>query len=239
MNWRKLHFNTNVVDLHNHAPLKQSLLFRGLGRKKERWLASLFKRGFWPFSSRSTFQRMADGGMSIIMSTNYVPEKEWLNDQPLVGWALKLSPRTRRHLFHPTYFQSTINMMDEMESEIKKWNAGGRRKNERQKYDTASLLSPEREAVLVTNSAELEEALALPKRPMIFIHSIEGSHSLQGEVCGKEVEGGDEAQVRKEVLENLDIFSKKRGSIHNLSAFLPKQVRLSGVSLSRIWHQEI
>ena len=207
MNWEELHFASNLVDLHNHATLKQSLMFRGLGGKKEKWLSKLFKRAFWPFSARSTFQSMSDGGMDVVLSTNYVPEKEWLDDQWLVKLVLKFAPKTKKHVFDPTYFQSTINMMDEMESEIEKWNKG----------------EPQRHAVVARDLSELEHALASPENPMIFIHSVEGAHSLHGEVCGKGVEGGNEAEVRKEILDNLEEFSR-RGVIYiTLAHFYPNR----------------
>jgi hypothetical protein len=79
MNWEELHHNSTLVDLHNHATMKQSLMFRGLGGKNERFLTKIFKRAFWPFSARSTFDKMVTGGMDVILSTNYIPEKEWLD----------------------------------------------------------------------------------------------------------------------------------------------------------------
>ena len=94
MNWEELHNNSTLVDLHNHATMKQSLMFRGLGGKNERFLTKIFKRAFWPFSARSTFDKMVAGGMDVILSTNYIPEKEWLDDQSLVKLALLFAPKT-------------------------------------------------------------------------------------------------------------------------------------------------
>ena len=187
MNWKELHSLSKVVDLHNHAALKQSLMFRGLGGKNDRFLSKLFKRSFWPLSSRATFDKMKDGEMDVILSTNYIPEKEWLDDQSLIKWVLMFADKTKRAVFDPTYYQSTLNMMHEMESEIVKWNR----------------TDADRKAVLVADSAELDEALVSPEKPMIFIHSVEGAHSLQGEISGKTAEGGDEEKVKKEILDNL------------------------------------
>ena len=105
MNWEELHYTSNVVDLHNHACMKQSLMFRGLGGKNERWLSKMFKRAFWPFAARSTFPSMEKGGMDVILSTSYIPEKEWLDDQSLIKWVLMFAPRTRKHVFEPSYHQ--------------------------------------------------------------------------------------------------------------------------------------
>jgi len=181
-------------------------MFRGLGGKKEKWLSKLFKRAFWPFSARSTFTSMEKGGMDVILSTNYVPEKEWLDDQSLIKWVLKFAPRTRKHVFEPTYYQSTINMMDEMESEINKWND----------------CLPERGAILAKSAGEMEEALADPNNPMVYIHSVEGAHSLQGDLAGKNVEG-DSEEIRAEVLQNLQNFSDRGVAYLTLAHFYPNR----------------
>ena len=207
MNWKELHSLSKVVDLHNHAALKQSLMFRGLGGKNDRFLSKLFKRSFWPLSSRATFDKMKDGEMDVILSTNYIPEKEWLDDQSLIKWVLMFADKTKRAVFDPTYYQSTLNMMYEMESEIVKWNR----------------TDADRKAVLVADSAELDEALASPEKPMIFIHSVEGAHSLQGEISGKTAEGGDEEKVKKEILDNLESLSKRGVAYLTLAHFYPNR----------------
>jgi microsomal dipeptidase-like Zn-dependent dipeptidase len=207
MNWKELHYDSTVVDLHNHACMKQSLMFRGLGGKNERWLSKMFKRAFWPFAARSTFPSMEKGGMDVILSTSYIPEKEWLDDQSLIKWVLMFAPRTRKHVFDPSYYQATINMMDEMEGEIDRWNEG----------------DPDRGAVLVKNVGELDGALADPDKPMVYIHSVEGAHSLQGDLTGKGAEGGNEEEIRGEVLQNLEDLSNRGVAYLTLAHFYPNR----------------
>ena len=87
-----------MVDLHNHAVLKRFLLDRDLTTTKTKFLASLFKRAFWPLSQRSTFPLIDKGGIDVVLSTCYIPEREWLEDQSLVKWALALSPEVRKRI---------------------------------------------------------------------------------------------------------------------------------------------
>ena len=63
MHWKELHEQSKVVDLHNHAVLKRFLLDRDMSGSKTKFLAKLFKRGFWPLSQRSNFPLIEKGGV--------------------------------------------------------------------------------------------------------------------------------------------------------------------------------
>ena len=73
MNWKELHDESLVVDLHTHPALKSLLFHRNLGRKKKRWLlAALIKGGFWPFSERITFPHATKGGRGRNASQRHI-----------------------------------------------------------------------------------------------------------------------------------------------------------------------
>tara|TARA_R110000765_G_scaffold106595_2_gene197181 strand:+ start:14048 stop:15100 length:1053 start_codon:yes stop_codon:yes gene_type:complete len=150
---------------------------------------------------------MVAGGMDVILSTNYIPEKEWLDDQSLVKLALLFAPKTREHVFDPSYFQSTLNMMDEMEREMKKWNES----------------EPKRKCILAKNVNELENALSAEDKPMVFIHSVEGAHSLQGNLAGKLEVGKDASESRVEILGNLEALAERGVAYLTLAHFYPNQ----------------
>ena len=122
MDWRDLHEQSTVVDLHNHAVLKRFLLDRDLSASKPKLLAGMFKRAFWPLSQRSTFPLLDKGDIDVVLSTCYIPEREWLDDQSLVKLALALSPEVRKRVFDPFYFDATVNMIDDMEKQITEYN---------------------------------------------------------------------------------------------------------------------
>lgn len=187
-----LHRDSIVLDLHNHACLKQGMMFRGLGSKEERFLASLFKRAFWPLSARSTFPKMVEGGLDVVLSTNYIPEKEWLDHQKLIKFVLFFADKTKKKVFDPNYFDATINMMDEMEKEIEEWND----------------CMPERQIKVVLNSTELQETLDDPENPIAVVHSVEGAHSLEGDLADEE-----------EILGNLQKLSDRGVAYLTLAHF--------------------
>ena len=203
MDWRDLHEQSTVVDLHNHAVLKRFLLDRDLSASKTKFLAGLFKRAFWPLSQRSTFPLLDKGGMDIVLSTCYIPEREWLDDQSLVKLALALSPEVRKRVFDPFYFDATVNMIDDMERQITKYN---------KKVDK----SKNRPVCIVKNNHELSQCLE--HNHIAMIHSIEGGHSLQGIDC----ETSTDMKVKEtEILQHLDYFAERGVAYLTLAHFYP------------------
>ena len=203
MDWRDLHEQSTVVDLHNHAVLKRFLLDRDLSASKPKLLAGMFKRAFWPLSQRSTFPLLDKGDIDVVLSTCYIPEKEWLDDQSLVKLALALSPEVRKRVFDPFYFDATVNMIDDMEKQITEYN---------QKVDK----SENRPVCIVKNNNELSQCLE--HKHIAMIHSIEGGHSLQGLDC----ETSTDMKVKEtEILQHLDYFAERGVAYLTLAHFYP------------------
>ena len=203
MDWRDLHEQSTVVDLHNHAVLKRFLLDRDLSASKPKLLAGMFKRAFWPLSQRSTFPLLDKGDIDVVLSTCYIPEREWLDDQSLVKLALALSPEVRKRVFDPFYFDATVNMIDDMEKQITEYN---------KKLDK----SKNRPVCIVKNNHELSQCLE--HKHIAMIHSIEGGHSLQGLDC----ETSTDMKVKEaEVLQHLDYFAERGVAYLTLAHFYP------------------
>lgn len=207
MNWQDLHQDSIVIDLHNHSVLKNFLFGRGLSGKKQKFLSTIFKRVFWPFSERNNFPLMKKGGLDVILSTCYIPEVEWLDDQSLVKFALKLSPSTRKRVFDPTYFDATRAMMDSIELEIDAYNSTTTKK-----------------IVLAKNPKELKKFLI--DGETVMVHSVEGAHSLQGELCGKRPEDAAALPplIENEVLQNLEYLADRGVAYLTLAHFYPNQI---------------
>mgnify|MGYP003111514288 CR=1 FL=1 len=206
MNWRDLHRESPVVDLHNHAVLKRFLLNRDLSSSKVKFLAGLFKRAFWPLSQRSTFPLIEKGGMDVVLSTCYIPEREWLEDQPLVKWALALAPDVRRRAFDPFYFDATVNMIDDMEKQVFNYN----------KKLFQDDKSSGRPIQVVTDREGLDNCLN--KGHIALIHSVEGGHSLQGLDCET---SSDNKVIEAEVLQNLEYLAERGVAYLTLAHFYP------------------
>lgn len=203
MDWRDLHEQSTVVDLHNHAVLKRFLLDRDLSASKPKLLAGMFKRAFWPLSQRSTFPLLDKGDIDVVLSTCYIPEREWLDDQSLVKLALALSPEVRKRVFDPFYFDATVNMIDDMEKQITEYN---------KKVDK----SKNRPVCIVKNNNELSQCLE--HKHIAMIHSIEGGHSLQGLDC----ETSTDMKVKEtEILQHLDYFAERGVAYLTLAHFYP------------------
>tara|TARA_Y100000401_G_scaffold117571_1_gene127233 strand:+ start:301 stop:1419 length:1119 start_codon:yes stop_codon:yes gene_type:complete len=165
----------------------------------------MFKRAFWPLSQRSTFPLLKKGGIDVVLSTCYIPEREWLDDQSLVKLALALSPEVRKRVFDPFYFDATVNMMDDMEAEVLKYNEQA---------------LAEHEAARVVNVAKnvQELDLILDAGDLALIHSIEGGHSLQGLDC----ETSTDMKVKEaEILQHLDYFAERGVAYLTLAHFYP------------------
>ena len=121
-NWKDLHSQATVVDLHSHPSLKSSVFHRNIGSKKTKFLQRLFKEKFWPFSGRVTFPKMEQGGMDVLLSTAYVLEQGWIDDMSIVRKLFWLFPSVRKSIVDPTYFDSTVSMLDSMEEQIVNYN---------------------------------------------------------------------------------------------------------------------
>jgi len=206
MNWRDLHEQSTVVDLHNHAVLKRFLLDRDLTASKPKFLAKLFKRTFWPLSQRSTFPLIEKGNTDVVLSTCYIPEREWLDDQSLVRLALKFSPKVRKRVFDPFYFDATVNMMDDMEAHVLKYN------NKIKAEDA-------KEVRVVLNSTEMNKCIE--EGQIALVHSIEGGHSLSGLDC----ETSTDMKVKEtEILQHLDYFAERGVAYLTLAHFYPNML---------------
>ena len=213
MSWEKLHRESRVVDLHNHSVLKKFLFNRDLSGNNTKFLSKLFKRAFWPLSERSNFPLIKKGGLDVVLSTCYIPEVEWLDDQSLVKLALAASPSTRKRVFNPSYFDATVAMMDCMEKEILDYQ------------DIESPLADNPNLIkIVTSKNDLIGCLA--DNDVAIIHSVEGAHSLQGSECGKrEGESNpNNSVVENEILKNLEYLFDRGVAYLTLAHFYPNKV---------------
>jgi len=203
-----------TVDLHNHACLKRSMFSRDIGSKKKKFLSSIMERATWPLSKRTTFPALEEGKMDVVLSTNYIPENEWREDITLIKWILRLFPSVREKMFDGTYFSTTKTMMDDMEQSVRDYN------------DQMDGMEA-RPVVLVESGEQLEEALSRDVLPITFIHSVEGAHSLQGEVAGKEIDVTGEltkeetGKVLDEMIANLEYLHGRGCAYLTLAHFYP------------------
>ena len=155
---------------------------------------------------------MKQGGLDVVLSTSYIPEIEWVDDQKLIKFLKWLYPSVNKRVFEPNYFDATNAMMDRMEKEVELYN------------DISLILDSDSEFKFVKSIKELEDAIV--NNDIAMIHSIEGSHSLNGELAGKRVEEATAVKplIRAELLANLEHFYNRGVAYLTLAHFYPNHV---------------
>lgn len=159
IDWKALHHEATIIDLHIHPSMQQQLFHRNLN------LRYVINRTFHgnPMSVRASFPRLRDGGYDAFFSTLYLPERGILKDFPIVKLFRFLRPDLWKKLILAPHFDATLKMMSDME--------------------TAVSSSTSADAVQMARSiTELDAILNQPKdhRPIAVIHAVEGAHSLGG-----------------------------------------------------------
>ncbi len=161
--WKQIHYrDSTIVDLHAHPSLKAVLFNRLL---TSRFRAS---RSVDPFSVRTEFPKLKKGGVDVLLSTVYAPEKGILEDCAYLKILRYLMPRTWKRIFPGSYFEVTTKILDVMEESVDRSGIG----------ETGKPV-----AKMAFSVAELDDILSQGEdRPIAVIHNIEGGHSLDGEL---------------------------------------------------------
>ena len=158
--------------MHAHPSLKVWLLRRlltaGFGaRHVFNVLGLRTDPGFNPLSVRTAFGKLKEGGLDVLLSTTYTPEREIIKH----CWYLKalqfVMPFTYKEIFGQDYFELTCHILDLMEEQVRHAVQDGK-----------SL------AQMAFSYQELEEILSQDPadRPIAVIHNVEGAHSLDGKL---------------------------------------------------------
>jgi membrane dipeptidase len=155
--WEQIHYgDAPLVDLHVHPSLKAFLFKRVLTAR----LGAA--RTFNPLSLRSDFESLRRGGLDVLLSTVYAPEREIVHDCAYLKLLRFLMPITYHKVFGRSYFQVTWHILDLMEEQVKRATKGGRQL-----------------ARMARSVQELDDILAQgPGRPIAVVHNVEGAHSL-------------------------------------------------------------
>lgn len=161
LDWKQIHYSdSTVVDLHAHPSLKVSLFNRVL---TSRFRAS---RSFDPFSVRTDFAKLKAGGLDVLLSAAYAPEKGIFDECRYLRVLRYFMPLKWRKVFSRSYFDVTMDMLDVMEKQVRK--ALDRK--------TGRPL-----AQMAFSVRELDDILRQGNgRPIAVVHNVEGAHSLNG-----------------------------------------------------------
>ena len=193
-----------LVDLHAHPSLKVSLFRRSLAGR-----AGPASAAFWPFSLRTDFVRLHEGAVDVLLSAVHIPEAPLFDDIPLLKLLRFFKPRAWRELVRPPYFQATLRALDDMEAQVREYRPRSGR----------------RPVQLAHSITELEASLAQGHdAPIAIVHSVEGAHSLQGDVAGKRPPETATKEATAEILANLEALHARGVALLTLAHFYPNYV---------------
>ncbi len=156
--WNQIRDSAIIFDLHAHPSLKLSLMRR---------IFTLNHKAaprFDPFSIRTDFSKLREGGISALNSVIYAPEKGLLDDCGLLR-LLRFTLPVYKEIAAQQYFKLTLTLLDEMEKVV----------NEAVDPQTGKPL-----AKVAHSVQELNGILALGgKGPIAYVHCVEGAHSIE------------------------------------------------------------
>ena len=159
--WEEIHYGeAPIVDVHAHPSLKVFLLRRALTRRLRA------HRAYNPLKLRTDFVKLKQGGLDVLLSSVYAPEREIVDDCIYLKLLRFLMPFTYRKVFGGSRFDLTWHILDLMEEQVRRSGQGG---------------GPA--ARMAFSVRELDEILGQgAERPIAVVHSVEGAHSLDGKL---------------------------------------------------------
>lgn len=219
--WLRIHLDATVVDLHAHADSKTLLFHQALTRPL--WQPLGLGGEMNPLSLPTSFFNLEQGGVDVLIAAASAPER-FLWQQNTSFWlALKLAkwlPASRarsiwREFVEPDYFNVALEMVDGMEQRVE--------------YYDEQILGMERQIKVVRSAQELSKALQ--EGTIAIVHSVEGAHCLEGNICRQhehiewdDLHPEDQRRIRVEVLENLDTLQEKGVAYLTLAHYFPNKI---------------
>lgn len=148
---RRLHREAPLTDVHAHPSFPVVLFRRNLARH--------YRSGgaFNPLASRTDLKMLASGGIGVLWSALYVPERQLLRDCRLLGLLARVIGRRPRGLTRGSPFTGLLGMMDALERQLRRW--------------------PERIGV-ARSIADVDRLRAEGR--IAVVHTVEGTHALEG-----------------------------------------------------------
>ncbi|HZO07673.1 MAG TPA: membrane dipeptidase [Solirubrobacterales bacterium] len=146
-----------LSDMHAHPAVNSFLWGRDL--RKHYWTGGRFD----PLASLTDFKMLRRGGVKVLWSSVYVPEKPYLAVPPIHLLALIL-PSGRKLLKHSSW-ECLLMMMDNMERQVGRVD----------------------DFEIVRSNQELDAARAADKTAIV--HTVEGGHTLDNGLADDDVDG--------------------------------------------------
>jgi membrane dipeptidase len=163
VDWQELHFKSTLVDLHAHPSFNVSLFNRSI---TSRFYPS--RSAFDPFSVRTNIPTLRQGGVDVILSAIYAPERGIFEECRYLRLLRFFMRRTWKKIYGRPYFDVTSDMLNELESAI---------------GQAVVPVTGKAQAKIAHSLAELDAILnSGSDHPVAFVHAIEGGHCIDGKL---------------------------------------------------------
>jgi microsomal dipeptidase-like Zn-dependent dipeptidase len=187
-----------VVDIHAHPVLKTYLFDFNLYEKNENHFPFI---EFNPFYLQVDIPKLLQGGMDVVFSTVYLPERPFIDNSDIMNVSSKIlknfftsfTDKVEDNSSSNKPFEQTLGIIDQFENKVKEAKSKG-----------YSVFIPK-------NYNELQKSIE--KGELAFLHAIEGAHSL-----------GRNYQDTSDYLNNLRMLQNKGVCQMTLAHFYPNDV---------------
>jgi microsomal dipeptidase-like Zn-dependent dipeptidase len=187
-----------VADMHAHPVLKTYLFDYHLYEMHENYFPFI---EFNPFYLQVDIPKLLQGGVDVVFSTVYLPERPFIDNCEIMANSFKilknfftsLTDKVEDNLSSSKPFEQTLGIIDQFENKVTEAKSKG--------YNVS----------IPKNCNELE--MSIDKGEIAFVHAIEGAHSL-----------GRNHQNTSDYLNNLSIVHGKGVCQMTLAHFYPNDL---------------
>jgi len=235
--WANFHQKAFFVDMHAHPtmpasyfspvsflpffpPLRYLPFFPSFRRANQRapddMPSSRAYRGTSLFEFRTAFPLLQAGGADVVLTNAVIPEADFLRaflgNRRNVKFVARL-PLIRnisQRFINPSYFESTLNMMEAIETEVAAYN--------RFAEDMNRSTTTKRRLVEIVRSVERLKAIKAMggAGPIALVHAVEGAHSLQGDKAGKSARRYQKYHLTGQIQAEDDVKQEILANLHQL-----------------------
>ena len=195
---REFNRSNTVVDIHAHPVLKTYLFDYNLYEKSENPLPVV---EFNPFYLQVDIPKLLQGGIDVVFSTVYLPERPFIDNSDLMSVSIEIlktfftsfTEKVEDNSSSNGPFEQTLGIIQQFEDKVKEARSKG-----------CSVSIPK-------NYTELQGSIG--RGEIAFLHAIEGAHCL-----------GRNQQKISDYLDNLRILQEKGVCQMTLAHFYPNDV---------------
>jgi microsomal dipeptidase-like Zn-dependent dipeptidase len=187
-----------VVDIHAHPVLKTYLFDYNIYEMHQNHFPFI---EFNPFYLQVDIPKLLQGGIDVVFSTVYLPERPFIDNCEIMGGLFKilknfftsLTDKVEDNSSSNRPFEQSLGIIDQFENKVQKAKSKGYRVSIPRNWD------------------ELQKSIE--KGEIVFLHAVEGAHCL-----------GRNYQDTSDYLNNLKILQEKGVCQMTLAHFYPNDV---------------